>query len=192
MSLNYHDYESYGVLSELPEQVELLEAFSGQSIVAWYGNIERQIGSMIQRYEAGRNFQYADKLRAFLTTWRDNVITGSINREVLDPIQSAANMLSVDGWKLSNYFSNLRDQVRKLVASEEELPRTGEPVQPSAPSGAPMGGMPAGGPPADFGPEATPPGQPGAPEQPPAPGQAPAPGAPGQPNPDEDPTKVTV
>lgn len=119
----FHDYESYGVLDFNREDAAILEAYSGTSIVQWYGNIERQLGRLLEDAEKGRNWPYADKIREFLRIWRDNEIDGSINRETLDILKSASDVLSVDSWNLKNYFSNLRDQLRKLIASEEELPR---------------------------------------------------------------------
>lgn len=120
----YHDYESMGRHLDFSQRdCALLEAYSGTSIVQWYGNIERQLSGLLDDAEKGRNWPYADKVREFLRVWRDNEITGSLNRETLDILKSASDMLAVDPWNLKNYFSNLRDQLRKLVASEEELPR---------------------------------------------------------------------
>jgi hypothetical protein len=139
------DYESWGaasMLSVLPPTIEpvarhfsrddntLTEAFSGVAIVAWYGTIERQLEEMIDKSEANRNHPYANSLRQFLKTWRENEISGSINRETLDVLKSSAAQLAVSDWKYANYFSNLRDQLRKLVASEEELPREAPPERP--------------------------------------------------------------
>ncbi len=143
-----HSYEDMGVTFAAEDRPPLLEAYSGEQIVAWWGNIERQLQRMIDKYEDSRNSAYVDKLRAYLQTWRENQISGSINRETLDPIESSANLLSVDSWKLNNYFGNLRDQIRKLIASEEQLPRTPSPAdrKPPRPSGGP--------PPSSFGPGA--------------------------------------
>lgn len=155
----FHDYESMGCMNFNQEAPALLEAFSGTAIVQWYGNIERQLGRLLADAEKGRNFPYADKLRKFQQIWRDNEITGSMNREVLDVLKSSADVLGVDNWNLSNYFSNLRDQLRKLIASEEELPRDLD-----MNANDPMRGMGGGGrgaPPMsnDFGPEEKPPGE---------------------------------
>lgn len=155
----FHDYESMAHMNFHQEAPVLLEAFSGTAIVQWYGNIERQLGRLLGDAEKGRNWPYADKLRKFLQIWRDNEITGSMNREVLDVLKSSADVLGVDNWNLSNYFSNLRDQLRKLIASEEELPRDLD-----MNANDPMRGMGGGGrgaPPMsnDFGPEEKPPGE---------------------------------
>ncbi len=120
-----HDYESMGWRNVQQTKPVLVESYEGTAIVQWYGNIERQLKEMLADTEKGRNFPYADKIREYLKVWRSNEITGSINRETVDILKSAADMLSVDNWNLSNYFSNLRDQLRKLVASEEQLPRDG-------------------------------------------------------------------
>lgn len=117
----YDDYESLGRL-EHPTDCELLEAYSGVSAVSWYGSIERQLVSMESTYKSARNEAYATKIHTFLQTWRDNEITGSINRETIEILEAAAEQLAVDPWRLANYFSNLRDQLRKLLASMEELP----------------------------------------------------------------------
>lgn len=195
--MSYADYESFGVASLLDDRPELVEAYSGAEVVRWHGHIERQLDKMVQRYEEQRNTAYAEKIRAFLNTWRTYQITGSLNRETLDPLESAANILSVDGWKLQNFFGNLRDQLRALVASEEELPRDAQGGGETPPPGG-MGGAPppdAGGdstapmgspgepPPSDFGAEENPPGggAPGA-AGPGGDPNAAAPGGPADPN----------
>ena len=149
-----HDYESLQYLGVR----YMPEAWSGVAIVQWYGNIERQITRMLEEQEGARNFPYADKLREFLKIWRENEITGSLNRENLEVLKTAADILAVDAWNLNNYFSNLRDQLRKLLASEEQLPRVDMDQNDHAKGpGAGGRGMPSMSP--EFGPEAnTPPG----------------------------------
>lgn len=161
--MSYHDYESFGCLDFNQRDCALLEAYSGTAIVQWYGNIERQLGRLLDDAEKGRNWPYADKVREFLRIWRDNEITGSLNRETLDILKSASDVLAVDSWNLKNYFSNLRDQLRKLVASEEELPRDldmnandpmkggggGRGAPPMSPDFGPQDGAPGGEPPTD-------------------------------------------
>jgi hypothetical protein len=133
--ITLHSYES---LAHLDSNRWVLEAFSGTSIVQWYGNIERQLTRMLEENEAARNFVYADKIRTFLKTWRENEITGSLNRDSIEILKSATEQLAVDPWNLGNYFSNLRDQLRKLLASEEQLPRVA--TEPSEKMGGPGGG----------------------------------------------------
>jgi hypothetical protein len=185
----FHDYESYGVLDFNHQDAVLLEAYSGTAIVQWYGNIERQLGRLLEDAEKGRNWPYADKVREFLRIWRDNEITGSINREQIDILKSASDVLAVDSWNLKNYFSNLRDQLRKLIASEEELPRDLDMNANDPMRGGGGGGR--GAPPLnpEFGPEGQPPGANGEPPmpqdgQPPNAGadQGPGQGQPGDPN----------
>ena len=118
-----HDYESMGHIRFDNRVPDLLETYSGTVIVQWHGKIERQLVNMLADAEKGRNFTYADKVREFLKIWRSNEISGSINRETLETLKSASDMLSVDTWNLASYFSSLRDQLRVLIASEEELPR---------------------------------------------------------------------
>lgn len=151
------DYESWGQFVH-PERVEMLEAYSGVDIVAWYGNIERQLINMENDYEAVKNGAYVDKIHTFLGTWRDNEISGSVNREVIEVLLAATSQLAVDPWKLANYFSNLRDQLRKLIASMEELPLDSM-VEPRAFRG--RSSKPSG--PNSFGPTDEPPSGGGAP-----------------------------
>lgn len=134
-----NDYESLSYCCR-SEQAPLLEAFSGASIVQWYGNIERQLKHLSDEYESARNHNYVDKIREFLKTWRDNPIEGSLNREDLDVLSSAARQLAVDGWKLSDYFASVRNQLQKLIASQEELPHGAE-ESPEAETAASTAGL---------------------------------------------------
>lgn len=182
----FHDYESYGTLNLSTRQPVLLEQFSGAAVVGWHGKIERQLVNLLDDAEKGRNFVYGDKLREFLRIWRQNEITGSINRETLDTLKAASDVLAVDNWNLQSYFSSLRDQLRILVASEEELPRGIDMNQNDPGAGGPSmgGGAPPMSP--EFGPEKDMPGEePGMEGEPPPPpgeeagGAAPGEGAPG-------------
>jgi hypothetical protein len=116
-------YEDLAYISQRRYDCRLLEAYRGTDIVSWHGMIERQLVGMLQDAEAGGNSPNADKLREFLKTWRDNPISGSINVEDLDTLLAATSQLAVDNWKLSTYFIGLRDNLRKIIASEEEMPR---------------------------------------------------------------------
>ena len=206
----FHDYESMGFLDLSTRRPELMEAFAGTAIVAWHGKIERQLVNLLNDAEKGRNYAYADKIREFLKIWRANEITGSINRETLEILKSASDILSVDQWNLSAYFGSLKDQLKVLIASEEQLPRGMEepgnepfagggggggapPMAPSfgpeeeAPPGAEGGMGGAGGPGGGGAPmpgEEVPGG--GAPGEEPIPGEEEAPGAePGAPAPED-------
>jgi hypothetical protein len=142
------DYESLGYTSTIQsENPAILEGYSGEQVVSWYGGIEGQLEKLVRQYESGRNYPYVDKIRAFLGTWRQYQLTGSINRESIDPLEAAANVLAVDGWKLADYFRSLRDQLRRLTASEEQLPR-GDYEKPRKKKNV--------SPPSSFGPEPTP------------------------------------
>lgn len=177
--VNYEDFAYSAMTVELT--VPLLEAYRGEKIVSWYGAIERQLEKMVKDAEGAQNWPYADKVRKYLEIWRSNPITGSLNVETLEVLKSPLEVLAVDSWNLANYFSNLRDRLRQLVASEEELPRlpAGE-ESPLAGMGGPSG---RGGPPIApmFGAEPTPggPKPPGeeevGPEGAAGPGGAPAP-----------------
>jgi hypothetical protein len=163
----------------------LLEAYRGEKIVSWYGSIERQLEKMLQDAEGAQNWPYADKIRKYLEIWRSNPITGSLNVETLEVLKSPLEVFAVDTWNLSNYFSNLRDRFRQLLASEEELPRLpageesplagmGGPAGRGGPPIAPMfGAEPTPGGPKPPGEEEVPKGGPEAPGG--APGGAPAP-----------------
>jgi hypothetical protein len=133
-------------------QPELLEAYSGAAVVQWYGNIERQLKHLADEYESARNHNYVDKIREFLKTWRDTPIDGSLNRESLDVLSATVKQLAVDGWKLSDYFASIRNQLQRLIASQEELPN----VEPS-PEGAAGSAGPSAGrkepPTSEFGPQ---------------------------------------
>lgn len=154
-----HDYES---LWRRPiKLVPVIESFKGTDIVRWHGAIERQLTQLITDYEDARNYEYVDKLNKFRQIWRNNAISGSINREVLDVLLAASDMLAIDPWPLENYFSTLRDSLRVLIASEEELPRMSSGAHPMSAGG---GGSPSLSkmkmPTSDFGPEKEPPTEP--------------------------------
>jgi hypothetical protein len=149
--MNVHDYESQSIYGNRLGQY-LAEVYAGTDIVGWYGTIERQLRNMLEDAEKGRNWPYADKIRKYLDIWRSNEITGSMNRETLEILKSGPEVLAVDSWNLSDYFSTLRDQLRKLIASEEQLPRDMDMDQNNPMAG--MGGG-RGAPPMspDFGPQ---------------------------------------
>jgi hypothetical protein len=120
---------SFEYLAELtarrPRKPAILEAWKGTQVVAWYGSIERQLSSLQREAVAAENKDAEAKLQAFLRTWRDNELTGAVNVETVNALKAGAEVLAVDRWNLSNYFSQLRDQLRKLKASLEELPMDG-------------------------------------------------------------------
>lgn len=153
----FHDFESMGTVPILENQLPpLLEAYSGTAIVSWYGMIEDQLQRMLDDQEASRNFENADRIRAFLNTWREHEVTGSINIEQIDALKAASDQQASVKWSLRNYFSSLRNQLRKLVASEEELPRGIDTNQLDPMSAGAGGGAPPMSP--DFGPEEEKPG----------------------------------
>jgi hypothetical protein len=157
---SYTSFEDWGLVTESAPSV--IEAYGGTQIVGWWGRIERQVVEKIERAEKDRNFDNANKLRQFLKNWRDHELTGSLNREDIDALKAAADMLAVDGWTYGNYFSNLRDSLRQLIAASEQLPPFGAEEEPEMPQG------PNGGAPPQFGPEenAPPEGQDGEPKPP--------------------------
>lgn len=148
-----HDYETLGLINFNNREPVLLESWSGTEIVRWHGKIEQQVMGLLADAEKGRNWTYADKLREFLTVWRQHEITGSINRETLETLSATARLLGVDNWNLSSYFLSLATQLKVLIASEEQLPRGVDMNQNEPMAGG--GGAGRGAPPMSpaFGPE---------------------------------------
>jgi len=181
--MTLHDYESWAIVGDNMCTV-LAETYSGVDIIKWHGRITDQLVGMVEEAEKGRNFPYADKVREFLKTWRANEITGSINRETLEILKAAADMLAVDNWNFRSYFSSLATQLKVLIGSEEQLPRNVDMSQNEPLAGT--GGAGRGAPPMSptFGPEGKPedemppgggpPGEGGAPGEAP-PGEGPVP-----------------
>ena len=122
-------YISYEYLAEMqarrPKAPTLLEGWRGTQIVTWYGSIERQLVSLHRESQAAENKEAEAKIYAYLKIWREDELTGSINVESVRTLKAGADMLAVDQWNLGNYFSQLRDQLRRLTASLEELPAEG-------------------------------------------------------------------
>lgn len=172
----FHDYESMGCVDFTRHMPPLFETYSGVEIIKWHGRIADQLVKLLEEAEKGRNFVYADKIREFLKTWRANEITGSINRETLEILKAAADILGVDNWNLRSYFSSLATQLKVLIGSEEQLPRDVDLSQNEPLAGTGGGGR--GAPPMSpaFGPQ-------GKPEEAPPggmpPGQQGPPGGPG-------------
>jgi hypothetical protein len=148
------DHEALAYLVDSIQNLRVMEVYSGEGIVGWHGNIERQLDRMYTTYEAARNQHYTDKLAVFMKIWRGSPISGSINVEDIDKLLSGTEILAVDNWHLKNYFSNLRDQLRKLKASEEELPRGMGDEPPSANAGGMSSSSLGGETPSEFGPDA--------------------------------------
>jgi hypothetical protein len=149
-----HSYEDWATGNAAPPAPDLLEAFSGTSIVRWASTIKYRLQRLIDEQEANRNFEYAEILRTFLNTWEANPITGSINRETLELLKAAASPLSVMKWNQASYFQGLTTSLDELIADQEQVP-TGMPDQDASPGGAGMTTPPMGN---DFGPEENPPG----------------------------------
>jgi len=173
----FHDYESFGNVDFTRHSAVILETYSGVDIIKWHGRITDQLVKMVEEAEKGRNFVYADKVREFLKTWRANEITGSINRETLEVLKAASDILAVDNWNFRSYFHSLATQIKVLIGSEEQLPRDVDMSQNEPMAGT--GGAGRGAPPMSpsFGPEGKPPGEEGAPGE----DGMPPTGAPGEP-----------
>ena len=151
----HHSYEDWAASVQAPVQQDVLEAFSGVSIVGWSRSVGFKLRKMIKAEEANRNYEYANLLQNFLNTWEKHSITGSINRETLEILKAAAEPLAVMNWRPSSYFEGLATSLDQLIADQEQLP-TGVPQDQNT-------GMPGGGgsslPPMDneFGPQDEPP-----------------------------------
>ena len=158
----YPSYEDLVYINYTKETPILLEGFLGTDIVLWYGRIERQLVNYVEQAAKGKNYVYRDKLDEFLRLWRDNKIDASLNREPIDKLLAAASILAVDNWSLANYFRALRDQLKRLLASIEDVSQYMIPQQ-QAPGGLGGGGGGGGGLPfaPSFGPEKTTAGEPG-------------------------------
>lgn len=166
-----NDYESLAVVGERilhdSEPPELLsETLAGSQVVGWYSQIEDFLQKQLDNQEAARNHENADRLRAFLNTWRENELTGSISVDQLRPLKAAAEQGAAVKSGLRTIFTSILRNLRKLIADEEQLPRgvDTDQLNPMA------GGLGRGAPPMspDFGPEEQPPpgmegelGQPG-------------------------------
>lgn len=147
---SYEDAAAVQMMGHESPRALLAEYVSGADIVGWYGRIEAQLVDKLEREEGNRNTPYADKIRAFLKLWRENEIRGSLNREPIDTLKAATDILAVDDWNLASYFRSLRDSLRALIARIEELPYDSDAMANDEPEPAqPMGG----GMPGAFGPE---------------------------------------
>jgi hypothetical protein len=157
MSKTFHDYESWGSVQNIEEsQVPVLETLSGSQVVSWYTMIEDFLQRKLDDQEAARNHENADRLRAFLNTWRDNELTGSISVDQLRPLKAAAEQAAAIKSSLRPIFTSILRNLRKLIADEEQLPRGVDTDQIDPMSGGLGRGAPPMSP--DFGPEADMPG----------------------------------
>lgn len=154
------DYLDLGSMRFHNRPAVIIESFSGTAIVGWQGKIERQLVDLINEYEDANNPGYVDKLRALLSNWRANPLTGSINIETLRALIGPIELSAVDPWKLQNYFSQLRDSLKQITASVEELPPGALDGPPPGPEMQHISPPSEGAPPAqDFGQEGPAPGE---------------------------------
>ncbi len=152
-----HDYESMGAIQNIEEaQVPVLETLSGSQVVSWASMIEDFLQRKLDDQEAARNYENADRLRAFLNTWRDNELTGSISVDQLRPLKAAAEQASAIKSALRPIFTSILRNLRKLIADEEELPRGIDQNANDPMAGGGMGAAPPMSP--DFGPDKEKPG----------------------------------
>lgn len=112
-------------------KMQVSEKYSGTSLVGWHGKIERHLVELRDKYDGQHNRQYRDKIDEFLRLWRSYPITGSVNIEEIAPLEAAASTLAVDSWQLTSYFTAVRDKLRAIIASEQELPDVGTDFKPS-------------------------------------------------------------
>jgi hypothetical protein len=149
--------QSYESLAHIQWSTYLPEAFSGGDIAVWQGNIERTLQDMMAKAKDADNGTYARLLNKFLGKWTANKITGSLNIETLRALEDSADWACELPWDLKNFFSALRDRLRKLIATVgEELPMlpAAKPNEPGAAGGGPSKRFnPATGTVSDFGAE---------------------------------------
>ena len=136
-----NSYEDLAFLESLPDAPACLyEAWRGTDLVKWQSRLLVQMEDLLAKYQKMRNHDYANKLAEILKVWKANELTGSINVEDVKILQAACGQLAVDDWKLQKYFRNIETNLRAIIASEEELPRTPEenpgPASPTPRSGA--------------------------------------------------------
>jgi hypothetical protein len=117
-------YENLGHVDFNRHRPLLLEVYAGKDIAQWWGNILRQLQDMKSKAEEVNNDDYATQLSRFIRTWTENEITGSMNIEDIRTLKTAAEWAGELPWNFKNYFTTLANQLRKLVASTEELPMT--------------------------------------------------------------------
>jgi hypothetical protein len=120
-----HDYDSLAIIGVQLECVTpcILETYAGGDVVMWQGAIERQITDMAEKASEIGNSTYERLLNKFLNQWKENELDGSLNIETLRILRQAADWASELPWNFKNYFSVLRDRLRKLIAvTGEQLP----------------------------------------------------------------------
>ncbi len=180
--MRFTDYESLGTVSFTNAMPPVMEAFRGSDIVDWYGRIEQSLINLLNDAEKANNHTYSDRLRAYLETWREFPIDGSLNRETIEALIAATKQWARENWDLQSYFLSLQTRLRQLVASEEELPRD---IDMDQNAGALAGGRGGGGgmPPMSpsFGPQGEEPDMGGEGGEAGMPGMGGEPGAPGEP-----------
>lgn len=148
----YHDFESMGTIQNIEEaQVPVLEVLSGSQVVSWYTMIDDFLQRKLDDQEAARNHEDADRLRAFLNTWRDNELTGAISVDQLLPLKAASEQAAAVKSALRPIFTSILRNLRKLIADEEQLPRGVDTNAVNPMGGGGMGSAPPMSP--DFGPE---------------------------------------
>jgi len=120
--MNY-DYESLGEASMMPLRLPVLEDYTGVQIVGWYGKVGTEMRKKRDHYERSGNRPLADKLSAFLRTWENNPVTGSINRETLEMYKAASLVLGNDtNHDIGSFFRALTTEIDKVIAQTEQLP----------------------------------------------------------------------
>ena len=153
--MNQRTYEDLATVSYTKY---VAEAYKGSDIVDWYGRIEQSLVRMIRDADTANNDTYSNRLTAYLRTWRNHPIDGSINRETVDVLHAAARQWAEEDWDFQTYFLGLSSSLSQLIASEEELPRGADMEQNEPPSGGHGGGGGSPPVPSDFGPQSEAPG----------------------------------
>lgn len=156
MIKHYEDLMFRKPIAAEPAHIERLgEAYRAADMVTWYGRIERQIADMLDAARDDNNEQSIDFLRTIHGKWVDHPIDANMNIEDLEALETAVAWPAKLEWQHKNYFSVLKDQLRRVIASTQELP--------TVPGGG--GKEDRGGPTASASASATPPEELEAPNQ---------------------------
>ena len=110
---------------EVQSDRRLFEFYDGEDLTDWQ---ERKI--RIQLYNLARNFKeknadYAKSLERFIQVWEDpaNKLDGNTNIEAVNALIGAAGLEAAREWPLQNFFMNLEASLRRIISSENKLPR---------------------------------------------------------------------
>lgn len=120
---SYEDLMYRKPVASEPANIERLgEAYRAADMVTWYGRIERQITDMLDAARDDNNVQSIDFLNTVRGKWLDHPIDANMNIEDLEALETAVSWPAKIEWQHKKYFSVLKDQLRRVLASTQELP----------------------------------------------------------------------